>query len=124
DNTVSYSCYAYRLKQLDNDGKNTYSNLIEVNTGQVKNGFLLNQNYPNPFNPLTQVQFVVSKNTIATLTIFNVIGAKVSTLFNGNATAGQVYNITFNGYNLASGIYYYKLQTSEKTEVRKMILMR
>jgi hypothetical protein len=124
DKTISYGSYAYRLKQLDNDGAHTYSDVIEVNAAQILNGFLLNQNYPNPFNPSTQIQFGVNKNTHATLTVFNVLGVKVSTLFNGNAAAGQVYNVTFNGDNLASGIYYYKLQTNEKNEVRKMILMR
>jgi hypothetical protein len=124
DKTISYGSYAYRLKQLDNDGAHTYSDVIEVNAAQILNGFLLNQNYPNPFNPSTQIQFSVNKNTHATLTVFNVLGVKVSTLFNGNAAAGQVYNVTFNGDNLASGIYYYKLQTNEKNEVRKMILMR
>ncbi|MCK9209348.1 MAG: ice-binding family protein [Ignavibacteriaceae bacterium] len=125
DKTVSYGSYAYRLKQLDNNGEHTYSDVIEVNAAeQIPNGFLLNQNYPNPFNPSTQIQFGVSKNTYATLTVFNVLGVKVSTLFNGNAVTGHVYNLTFNGDNLASGIYYYKLQTNEKKEVRKMILMR
>jgi hypothetical protein len=125
DNTISYGSYAYRLKQIDKDGNYKYSNVIEVNaSGQIPDGFLLNQNYPNPFNPLTQIQFGVSKNTHATLTIFNVIGEKVSSLFDGNVVAGQVYNVTFNGNNLASGIYYYKLQTNEKNEVRKMILMK
>jgi len=55
---------------------------------KMPDGFLLNQNYPNPFNPSTQIQFGVSKNTYATLTIFNALGEKVSTLFNGNAIAG------------------------------------
>jgi hypothetical protein len=124
DNTVSYGSYAYRLKQLDNDGNYKYSYIIEVNTGQIPNGFLLKQNYPNPFNPSTEIQFSVSKNTHATLTIFNVIGEKVSTLFNDNIVAGQVYNITFKSDNLTSGIYFYELQTNEKSEVKKMLLMK
>jgi hypothetical protein len=124
DNTISYGSYAYRLKQLDKDGNYKYSNVTEVNAGQVPNGYLLSQNYPNPFNPSTLIQFSISKNTHATLTIFNVIGGNVAMLFDGNAVAGQVYNVTFNGYNLASGIYYYKLQTNEITEVKKMILLK
>ena len=121
----------YRLKQVDNDGNFEYSPVIEVNAAEILNGFLLSQNYPNPFNPTTQIQFGVSKNTYATLTIHDILGKKVSTLFNGNAVAGQVYNLTFNrndpsyrSGSLASGIYYYKLQTNEKTEVRKMLLMK
>ncbi|MHB8580705.1 MAG: ice-binding family protein [Ignavibacteriaceae bacterium] len=124
DNTVYYGSYAYRLKQIDNDGTYKYSSVVEVNAGQMQYSFLLNQNYPNPFNPSTEIQFGVSKNSPATLTIFNVLGEKVATLFNGNAVAGQVYNVTLNGSNLASGIYYYKLQTNDNTEVKKMLLMK
>lgn len=124
DKTISFGSYAYRLKQIDAGGNYKYSNVVEVNAGQLPKGYLLNQNYPNPFNPSTLIQFSISKNTHATLTIFNVIGGKVSMLFDGNAVAGQVYNVTFNGYNMASGIYYYKLQTNEITEVKKMILMK
>jgi hypothetical protein len=124
DKTVSYGSYAYRLKQIDSDGNYKYSSVTEVNAGQLPKGYLLTQNYPNPFNPSTLIQFSISKNTHATLTIFNVIGGKVAMLFDGNAVAGQVYNVTFNGYNLASGIYYYKLQTNEITEVKKMLFMK
>jgi hypothetical protein len=124
DKTVSYGSYAYRLKQIDSDGNYKYSNVTEVNAGQLPKGYLLTQNYPNPFNPSTLIQFTISENAHATLTIFNVIGGKVAMLFDGNAVAGQVYNVTFNGYNLASGIYYYKLQTNEITEVKKMLFMK
>jgi hypothetical protein len=124
ESTVSYGSYAYRLKQIDDNGTFAYSGVIEVNTRQITYSFLLNQNYPNPFNPSTQIQFEVSKNTYAALTIFNVLGENVLTLFNGNVIAGQVYNVIFNGDKLASGIYFYQLKTSEKTEAKKMILMR
>ncbi len=124
DNVISSGSYSYRLKQIDNDGNFVYSDVVEVKTGLITSGFLLNQNYPNPFNPTTQIQFNVSKNTYATLTIFNVIGQKVATLYNGNALAGQPYNLTFNGTDQATGIFYYKLQTNEKTEVKKMLLLK
>ncbi|MHB8578557.1 MAG: RCC1 domain-containing protein [Ignavibacteriaceae bacterium] len=121
----------YRLKQLDNDGNFEYSAVIEVNADQIPKGFLLSQNFPNPFNPSTQIQFGVSKNTYAMLTIHDILGKKVSTLFKGNAVPGQIYNLIFNRNDpsfesgrLASGIYYYKLQTNEKTEVRKMLLLK
>lgn len=114
----------YRLKQVDNDGKFEYSNEVEVNTIPIQNDILLNQNYPNPFNPSTQIQFAVIKNTHAVLTIYNILGEKIAVLFNGNAAAGQVYNVTFVGEKLTSGIYYYKLQTNEGTEVKKMLLKK
>lgn len=124
DNGVASGNYSYRLKQIDNNGQYKYSSVVEINAAQMPNGILLNQNYPNPFNPSTQIQFGVSKNSPVILTIYNILGEKVSTLFSGNAVAGQVYNISFNGDKLASGIYYYKLQTNDKTEVKKMLLMK
>jgi hypothetical protein len=124
DNTISYGSYSYRLKQIDNDGNFEYSNIIEVNVGQIPDGFFLNQNYPNPFNPLTQIQFGISTNTYVTLTVFNALGEKVLTPFNSNVRADQVYNVTINGENLTSGIYYYILQANEKTEVKKMLLLK
>jgi hypothetical protein len=124
DNTLSYGTYVYRLKQIDNSGKYQYSDIIEVNTGLVPNGFLLNQNFPNPFNPTTQIQFCISKSTHATLSVFNILGEKVMTLFDDNVVANQIYLLTFNGNTLANGIYYYELQTKEKTQVKKMLLMK
>jgi hypothetical protein len=124
DNSVSYGSYLYRLKQLDKDGNYKYSSVVDVNAGQIPNDFVLNQNYPNPFNPSTRIQFGVNKNTHASLIVYNIIGSEVVTLFNGDVTAGQIYDVTFNGNNLASGIYYYKLLTNEKTAVKKMLLMK
>ncbi|MBU2493062.1 MAG: DUF3494 domain-containing protein [Bacteroidetes bacterium] len=124
DNTISYGTYFYCLKQIDFDGMFELSEVLEVNAGKIPNGFLLDQNYPNPFNPSTQIQFGVSKNTFAKLAVFNVLGIEVSTLFSGNISAGEMYNVTFDGENHASGIYYYKLQTNEKTLVKKMILIK
>jgi hypothetical protein len=124
DNSVSYGGYVYRLKQLDNNGDFKYSAIVEVSAGQIPNGFLLNQNYPNPFNPSTQIQFGVSKNTNATITLYNIIGEKISVLFNGNVLADQVYNVTVNGSNLAGGVYFYKLDADKRSEVKKMLLLK
>ncbi|OGU37449.1 MAG: hypothetical protein A2068_10860 [Ignavibacteria bacterium GWB2_35_6b] len=124
DNTVTYGTYFYCLKQIDFDGKFELSEVLEVNAGKIPNGFLLDQNYPNPFNPSTQIQFGVSKNTFAKLTVYNVLGIEVSILFSGDVSSGKIYNVTFDGENHASGIYYYKLETNDKTLVKKMILIK
>jgi hypothetical protein len=124
DNSIAYGDYVYRLKQLDNDGGFKYSPTVEVSAGQIPNGFLLDQNYPNPFNPSTQIQFGVSKNTNATLTLYNIIGEKISVLFNGNVVADQIYNISVNGNNLAGGVYFYKLDADKRSEVKKMLLLK
>jgi len=124
DKGITFGSYSYRLKQIDVDGQYKYSSVVNVSAGQLPNGFVLNQNYPNPFNPSTQIQFGFNDNTRATLTVYNVLGQKVASLFDGVAQAGQLYNITFNGDNFASGIYYYKLQSDNHTQIKKMLLMK
>lgn len=124
DTEVGHGKLAYRLKQIDTNGDFEYSSIINITAGEMPIGFLLHQNYPNPFNPSTQIQFGTDENTIATLTIHNVIGEKIETLFNGELSIGQVYNVTFNGSKYANGIYYYKLQTSNRNEVKKMMLLK
>lgn len=124
DNSAVYGNYVYRLKQLDNNGEFKYSAIVEVSAGQIPNGFLLNQNYPNPFNPSTQIQFGVSKNTSAILTLYNIIGEKILILFNGTVLADQIYNIPVNGSNLAGGVYFYKLEADKRSEVKKMLLLK
>ncbi len=124
DKSVSFGSYSYRLKQIDVDGQYKYSSVVNVNAGQLPNGFVLNQNYPNPFNPTTQIQFGFNDNTRASLTVYNVLGQKVANLFDGLAQGGQLYNVTFNGDRFASGIYYYKLQSDNHVEIKKMLLMK
>jgi len=125
DNTISFGKkYSYRLKQVDNDGAVTYSKIIEVETGNIFNGFTLNQNYPNPFNPSTTIEFAFQNNTKAELKIFDVLGKQVAELYNDNADAGRIYTVQFNGSNLVSGVYYYKLTGDNKTEIKKMLLLK
>ncbi len=63
DNNAQYGSYAYRLKQIDTDGQFEYSNIIEVDAGNIPDGFVLEQNYPNPFNPITTIKFAIGRNT-------------------------------------------------------------
>ena len=60
DKEISYGKISYRLKQIDNDGRFEYSDVVEVkSSGEMPNAFVLDQNYPNPFNPSTKIKFVV-----------------------------------------------------------------
>lgn len=124
DKNLSFGQYMYRLKQVDNNGSFKYSKTIEVNFGSIPKGFVLNQNYPNPFNPTTTIKFAVSKKSRAVLKVYNMLGAEVATLFDGLAKSNQVYKINFNAASLPSGIYVYKLQTNEKSEIKKMVLLK
>ncbi|NOX18403.1 MAG: T9SS type A sorting domain-containing protein [Chlorobi bacterium] len=85
--------------------------------------FELKQNYPNPFNPSTNIEFSVPSASDVKLSVYNLLGQEVSILVNKNLTAGN-YKITFNGENLSSGIYLYRLQTNGFNIVRKMTLIK
>lgn len=124
DNTAVSGKYFYRLKQLDTDGTFDYSPVAEVDMGLLPGGYRLEQNYPNPFNPSTNIKFAFSKDTKAAIKVYNALGIEVREIFNGVAEAGRVYDIQFNAAGLSSGVYYYKLITPEKTDVRKMMLTK
>lgn len=119
----------YRLEQIDNNGLKSYFGPILINPNGVDENsvpavFQLNQNYPNPFNPSTKISFSISNNDFTTLKVYNMLGTEVATLFAGNAEAGRMYEAKFDGKNLTSGIYFYKLQSGNMVEVRKLTLVK
>ena len=114
DNSAGYGKYAYRLKQIDTDGQFEYSKVIEVDAGNIPDGFVLEQNYPNPFNPTTTIKFAVAETQKAELKVFDVLGNEVASLFNGVAEGGKIYEQELNGESLSSGIYFYRLETDNR----------
>jgi len=85
--------------------------------------FILFQNYPNPFNPSTTIQFQIPNSQFTSLKIYDILGKEVSTLVSEKLNPGN-HTYTFNGKNLASGVYYYQLVAGEYREVRKMVLIK
>jgi hypothetical protein len=85
--------------------------------------FGLDQNYPNPFNPTTNIQFSIVHRQLTIVKVYDVLGRVVATLVNEVKEPGT-YTVTFNGSNLASGIYFYRLQAGQYVECRKMIVMK
>ncbi|OIO19095.1 MAG: hypothetical protein AUJ54_06945 [Ignavibacteria bacterium CG1_02_37_35] len=81
--------------------------------------FKLEQNYPNPFNPSTAINFSLAKDGVVSLEIFNLLGEKVATLLNGYKPAGN-HSVNFNASNLASGVYLYRISSSEYVKTLKM----
>ncbi len=84
--------------------------------------FELEQNYPNPFNPTTNINFTLPKDSNVRLSVYNLLGQKVAALMDKPLTAGQ-YHVTFNGSDLPSGVYFYRLQAGKYSQTRKMLLM-
>ena len=90
---------------------------------EIPKSFSLSQNYPNPFNPTTNIEFAIPKNSFAKLIIYDITGREVQTLVNEELKAGT-YKVDFDGTNLASGIYFYKLETDNFSSVKKMVLIK
>ena len=125
----------YRLKQIDFDGKFEYSEIITVGTENFLSmpmEYALEQNYPNPFNPTTTIKYSIpsviasgAKQSLGvTLKVYDMLGNEVATLVNEQKSAGK-YKVNFDASNLASGIYFYKINTSSGfTSTKKLILMK
>lgn len=89
----------------------------------VATQFDLSQNYPNPFNPSTQIRFALTSAGHTTLKVYDVLGRVVSTLIDGYQDAG-VQTVVFNGQNLASGVYFYKIESGSFSAMKKMMLIK
>jgi hypothetical protein len=85
--------------------------------------FVLHQNYPNPFNPSTKIKFDLPKPETVKIEIYNIIGQKIETLLNKSMPAGY-HDVEFNGQNLSSGIYMYKIEAGGWKDVKEMVLLR
>jgi hypothetical protein len=103
-------------------GNHAASVVNQIGTG-VPTKYELGQNYPNPFNPSTSIKFAIPKASDVKITVFNMLGQVVSIPINENKTAG-FYEVKFNGSNLASGSYYYRIEAGNFLETRKMMLIK
>ena len=92
-------------------------------SNEIPGNFALYQNYPNPFNPATNLRFRISDFGFVQFKIFNVQGKEIETLINENLLPGK-YEITFDGSNLSSGVYYYQLTAGGYKDVKKMVLVK
>jgi len=96
---------------------------VSSNNNSLPLKFGLSQNYPNPFNPSSRINYQIAKSTFVKIVIYNALGSEVKELVNDQQTPGQ-YSLEFDGSNLSSGTYFYKLETNEFTETKKMILIK
>ena len=105
--------------------KNSRAGLTDiVNTlTEIPSGYFLNQNYPNPFNPSTNLEFGISNPGFVSLKVYNSLGIEVAVLVNETKPAG-LFTAVFDGSNLSSGIYFYKLEAGDFTETKRMVLLK
>ena len=114
--------YNYRLKVVDLDGSSKYSNTINVEIAPPAK-YELDNAYPNPWNPTTTIHYQVPVNILVSIKVFDALGREVSTLVNEVKPAGS-YEITLNGKNLSSGVYYYQMKAGNFLETKKLILLK
>ncbi|MCB0724772.1 MAG: T9SS type A sorting domain-containing protein [Ignavibacteriae bacterium] len=104
-------------------GTGCSGSVTSVHNNQIPVKYSLSQNYPNPFNPSTSIRFEIPKDGLVKLVVYDVLGKEVATLINDKRTAGT-YLVDFNATGLSSGVYFYKLITSDFTDVKKMTLIK
>ena len=85
--------------------------------------FALDQNYPNPFNPTTKIRYSVPHESHVTLEVFDLLGRKVASLVNARKSTGE-YSIEFDGSNLVSGVYIYRLSSPGFVVSRRLVLLK
>jgi hypothetical protein len=96
---------------------------VEEYHASLPEGYSLEQNYPNPFNPSTRIEFSIPRAEYVTLKVYDVLGREVAVLANSALTPGN-YKVIFNRNDLASGVYFYRIQAGEFVQTKKLVLQR
>lgn len=128
---VPAALYNIRIQANGPNGTPVHVRNLTVNVGflgvhnnnEVPQQYFLYQNYPNPFNPNTSIKFDIAKTDMVKLNIFDVTGKVVSSIVNERLNAGS-YSFDFKPGELSSGVYFYKLESGEFTDIKKMILVK
>lgn len=129
---VPSALYTVRVQGNGPNGTPVHVRTLTINVGAVAinnnnttipEKFFLYQNYPNPFNPATKIRFDLAKTGNVKLAVYDISGKQVAEIVNGSYGAGE-YSFDFSAENLATGVYFYKLETPEYTSIKKMILVK
>ncbi|HEY5533363.1 MAG TPA: T9SS type A sorting domain-containing protein [Ignavibacteria bacterium] len=124
-----YNGYIY-AGGINSVWKRIASTVTEISpiSSNISEKFSLSQNYPNPFNPVTKIKFDIpsegkSQKAKVKLVIYDILGKQITTLVNEQLQPGT-YEVTFDGSNLPSGVYFYKLSAGDFTETKKMLMLK
>ncbi|MBI9072984.1 MAG: T9SS type A sorting domain-containing protein [Melioribacteraceae bacterium] len=134
---LSYSTSSASYTAADNDlplgdlnwfpeKKNDWiTDVKDIATDVLPSNYVLEQNYPNPFNPATTIKFAIPEAGAVKLSVYNLLGQEVAVLVNGEMNAGS-YSVDFNSaeFNLASGMYVYRMATSAQVLTKKLVLLK
>jgi hypothetical protein len=128
DNVYFYKVCAFNDIGIS-DFSNTVTAMTKANTGisnqifSQAGEYFLADNYPNPFNPSTTIKFGIPVNSFVSLKIYNSNGKEVETILNNRLSSGT-YTFNWNAAGFSTGVYFYKLETNQFTNVKKMILVK
>lgn len=124
--------YWWRVCGINASGTGPYSAIWSFRTGmvniqqignEVPQKFRLYQNHPNPFNPATKINFDLPRSAFVSIKLFDILGREVKNLVNSNIDAGK-YTIDLNASELAGGVYFYRIETSEFSDTKKLMLIK
>ncbi len=122
DRYTGWSCGDGMILKTTNGGGYYLTEIVPINNS-VPDEFILKQNYPNPFNPVTNINFSLPKEGFVSIKVYDVTGRMVKTLVNEVIETGN-YTVTFDGSQFASGIYFYRLETNNFMETKRMMLVK
>ncbi len=111
----------YRLRQVDRDGKSSYSPVVEVHAEEAP---MRISNYPNPFNPTTTITFTAAADGHAMLRVYDAVGREVAQLHDAAVRAGESVSVPFEAGELPGGTYFYSLAIGESVTTGKMLLTK
>ena len=129
DGSAPAGTWYYRLKQIDLDGAVHYSDPAKVDVKPVGTAqdvpavYSLGQNFPNPFNPETTIRYSLPSRSYVHLAVYNALGERVAVLADGEQESG-LHEVRFDGSALASGVYFYRLQSAGFVQTKKLSLLK
>ncbi len=124
--------YYWRLKAYNSMGESPWSTVFNFTIGpvgimnvsnEIPSEFKLFNNYPNPFNAQTKIKFQVPKDGVIKLRIYDMSGKEIEELINNNLRAG-VYEVNWNSGVLASGVYFYSIETTGFRDVKRAVILK
>ena len=137
-NEGKLSPFYWKVRAINKSGESAWSDSVFVETiltvvnssfGEIPKRFYVMQNYPNPFNPITVIQYGLAEAAKVNIDVYNILGEKVGELLNMEQEAGN-YRVEFNGRDLPSGIYFYRLKADgirtgkQYNAIKKMVLLK
>jgi M6 family metalloprotease-like protein len=129
DEKITYFIKAKDKDSLLSIGSDTVSLMARLTnlTSEEDKGnnynFSINQNYPNPFNPTTKIKYSIPNQSLVTIKVFDTLGREIETIVNEEKGAGT-YEITWNAFNLPSGVYFYMINAGDFIHTKKMVLLK